>query len=281
VRARLIAGALAGLALAACKPRDESRLASNETSDEASSEVRSLMDPALWEPAGEILSPVFPGTSAAWLSGADVWTLPGQTMTRAKVMHRGKLVPNHMQFGVKTKESFGAFRLSFEFRFEDEDWASLPPTWAGNSGIYVFGLYEVQIFRTGVFDARPVVPRNEVPKGMVATQFFCGSLYNQVAPTDADGRYVNLCADDEAWHRMTVTFEPARFAQGMKMADARVSVVLDGNALSFEGSSTYFLPGPTGSQVGRPEVAEGPLVIQDHGSRVSFRNLAISSGTSE
>lgn len=279
------------LAAAACRPRSDSSPKANEPGASASS----LMDPALWEPAGPLLSPIFPGTRADWLTRSDVWTLPGMGAPREVVVHQGKKRPNHQQYTVRSKESFGAFRLSLEFRFGPEKIDSLAATWLGNSGIYVFGLYEVQIFRAGYFVAEGEIARDAFPDGLVKVkrgphdlkvplnQFLCGAIYGgglsddpfAGVPETESGSYFNGCADEAGWHQLVIEFTPARFDGSVKVAAARVAVELGGRRLLYGGRDFYDLPGPTGSQQGKPEVAAGPIVLQDHGSGVAFRAISV------
>lgn len=201
-----------------------------------------------------------------------------------------------MQYSVKTVQMFKSFRLSFMFRFDSDDEKNLEPSWVGNSGIYIFGLYEVQIFKTGSFDARTSIADQDVPGGMIQksygsktlkipiNQFLCGAIYGgglagdpvAGAPRYSDGTFANLCADTSIWHQMTIDFKPAEFRGQEKINDATVAIAIDGTKLKFEGQELYAIPGPTGSQMGRAESESGPIVIQDHGSRVSFKEIAVS-----
>jgi len=54
-----------------------------------------------------------------------------------------------------------------------------------------------------------------------------------------------------------------------------VAVKINGQRVHFAGKDRYGIPGPTGSQRGKAETASGPIVIQDHGGRLSFRGIQI------
>lgn len=147
---------------------------------------------------------------------------------------------------LRTKETFGDFRLHLEF------WVPATPEGTpqarGNSGVYLQGRYEVQILDsygvtlTGADDA--------------------GAIYGV---KDAD---VNASLPPETWQRFDITFRAARFAGGRKVENARVSVRWNGVLVHDDVEI------PRHTLLGDPEGPEdGPVVLQDHGSRVRFRNV--------
>ncbi|WP_210423676.1 family 16 glycoside hydrolase [Croceivirga thetidis] len=133
-----------------------------------------------------------------------------------------------------------------------------------NSGIYLQGRYEVQLFDSwGVknpkFSDIGGIYRNweEDPEKM-----FLG-----VAPA------TNAAKAPGLWQTLSIDFEAPKFDEnGNKIANAKfVSVSLNGIVIH----QNVEIPRPTGGPISNEEVAMGPLMIQgDHGP-VAFRNIKI------
>jgi hypothetical protein len=151
---------------------------------------------------------------------------------------------------VMTREKFQDFRLHVEFNIPQ------PPEGAkdqarGNSGVYIQRRYEVQILDS-LGDDPPK------PNG-------CGSLYKQKAPDK------NMCRKPGEWQTYDITFRAARFdASGKKTENARITVVWNGEKVHDQAE----LKDKTGA--GKPEGPDAaPILLQDHGAPVKFRNLWI------
>lgn len=262
--------------------------------------LTSLMHPAQWEPAGGLLSRTFPATSIDWIRRpAETWTLPGLRVQRQWVRHRGRQHINHQQFTAKTKRHWRRFHLQLDFRFEGEPEPKTGLEQPGNSGIYIFGLYEVQLVDTSRYLAPGRLPDSALRNGMVeitcngkrisapANKCLCGSIYGggrgeernpmAGAPTDEQGRPFNFCRPSGRWNRLDVLFAPSTFRGGKKTRLATIAVLINGRKVYYGGRSRYGIPQPTGSQRRKPEQPSGPIVIQDHAARVSFRGMVIDS----
>lgn len=130
-----------------------------------------------------------------------------------------------------------------------------------NSGIYLQGRYEVQLFdswgvtRPGFSDCAGVYQRRRPD----------GSQYEGAAPR------VNACKAPGLWQTMRIAFRAPRFdAAGEKTENARLLEVVVNGVTVHENLS---LSGPTGGPISEAEAALGPLMIQgDHGP-VAFRNI--------
>lgn len=119
----------------------------------------------------------------------------------------------------------------------------------GNSGIYLHGRYEIQ-----VLDSHGLP---ELGPGD------CGAIYGKRVPD------VNACRPPLAWQSYDVEFRAPRFdAAGVKTANARVRVWLNGRSLHDDVE----IDGPTTGGEGA-EAPSGPLVLQDHGDPVRYRNV--------
>jgi Domain of Unknown Function (DUF1080) len=131
-----------------------------------------------------------------------------------------------------------------------------------NSGIYLQGRYEVQLF-----DSRGV----QKPK-----HSDCGGIYQRWEEAGQRGYEghpprVNACLAPGLWQHLEVLFQAPKFdASGRKVQPAQMSkVVLNGVVLH----ENVVLHGPTRAAAFENEAAKGPLMIQgDHGP-LAFRNI--------
>lgn len=131
-----------------------------------------------------------------------------------------------------------------------------------NSGIYLQGRYEVQLFDSwGVEDAKfsdmGGIYRNWSQEP--------GKIYSGKAPLSNAAKAPGL------WQTLKISFRAPRFnADGEKIANARfLSVVLNGVKIH----DNIEVPLPTGGPIENNEQPTGPLMIQgDHGP-VAFRNI--------
>ena len=140
-----------------------------------------------------------------------------------------------------TEREFGDCRLHLEFRTLGT------PT---NSGVYLLARYEIDINESfGRTDGNP-----------------CGSLGNcsTVKPSLRAGR-----APLE-WQTLDIDFKAPRFdAAGKKIAPARATVVLNGVTLYADQE----LDAPKGAAGRLGEAPTGPLLLQEHGAPLQFRNI--------
>lgn len=137
-----------------------------------------------------------------------------------------------------------------------------------NSGIYLQGRYEIQLFdswgakQLHVYDVGSIYERwdESRPNG---TKGYEGHVARMNA-----GKAPGL------WQKLKISFQAPRFdADGKKIANAKIlKVELNGITIH----ENVELMGPTRSSIDG-EVAKGPLMFQgDHGS-VAFRNLVVKS----
>jgi len=147
----------------------------------------------------------------------------------------------------RTAAEFQDFRLHLEF--------NVPATAAGaaeqdrgNSGIYLQGRYEVQVLDSFGW---PLADANDA-----------GAIYGL---RDAD---TNAARPAGTWQSYDITFHAARFSGGQKSSDARVTVVWNGTLVQ----NDVELPGPTPGGIDE-SAAAGPIVLQDHGHPVRYRNV--------
>jgi hypothetical protein len=184
---------------------------------------------------------LFDGTDFShWTTGNDKnigWKLVGGAM---------KIVPK--SGSIMTKQNFTDFNMHAEFKTPQ-----LPPNvkgqGRGNSGIYIQRRYELQIL-----DSFGQEPKNNE----------CGSLYKFKAPDK------NVCSMPGRWQSYDIIFHAAKFNGDKKVKNARITVWHNGVLIHDDVA----LENKTGA--GRPEGPEpGPILLQDHGNEVWFRNIWI------
>jgi hypothetical protein len=119
----------------------------------------------------------------------------------------------------------------------------------GNSGIYLKGMYEVQVLDS--FGREPEIDG-------------CGSIYGVRAPLTV------ACFQEEVWNTYEIEFQAPRYdAQGNKLSNARMLLVTLNGVVVQENTEV-----PVATRAGYAE-APGPagIMLQDHGNRLWFRNI--------
>jgi len=151
---------------------------------------------------------------------------------------------------IMTKEKFGPdFRLHVEF------WIPLmadkKDQQRGNSGVYLQGRYEIQVLDSYM---------NETYKGGE-----CAALY-KIIPT-----IKNACKPPEQWQTYDIAFRSPRVdGTGKVTVKGHVTVVQNGEKVT-DGDFDIVTGGALDEHLGNP----GPLLLQDHGCKVRFRDIWI------
>jgi hypothetical protein len=148
---------------------------------------------------------------------------------------------------IMTEKRFGDFQLHLEFNVPYMPTARGQAR--GNSGVFLGGIYELQ-----VLDSYKLKPESHE----------CGAIYNQIVPA------VNACKPPLQWQTYDVTFRKARTEQGRVLQKARVSVVQNGLKI-IDNAEVSVTPGG----IELAEGQDGPMLLQDHGNRVEYRNIWI------
>jgi len=161
----------------------------------------------------------------------------------------GALVVNG-KGGIETVEHFGDCQLHIEWRAPAPEGKGQH---RGNSGVFFFGIYEIQIL--DCFENRTY------PDGMAA------ALYGQQPPM------VNACTAPGTWQTYDILFRAPRFGDDGAVASPAVVTVLHNGVAVHHGEA---LIGATQHQkvaTYKAHAAKGPIALQDHGNPMAFRNI--------
>lgn len=155
--------------------------------------------------------------------------------------------------GLRTKQAFGSCQLHVE-------WASpKPPRGSGqtpgNSGVFLMSYYEVQVLDSY---------RNKTYADGTAA-----SLYGQSPPL------VNACRPPGEWQSYDIIFHRPQFAPDGKLAQPATITVLHNGVLVQDHFTIQGRSAHKRRAVYRPHPARLPIVLQDHGQPVRYRNIWI------
>jgi hypothetical protein len=147
------------------------------------------------------------------------------------VQEEGK--PHRSYGNLRTVQEFGDFNLQVE--------VNVPPN--GNSGIYLRGIYEVQVADT---HGRPVNAHN------------MGGIYSRIKPSEA----VEKPAGE--WQTLDIT-----------LVDRHVTVILNGKRII----DNKAVIGCTGGALWSDPSLFGPIYLQGDHSGVNYRNMVLRSAS--
>jgi hypothetical protein len=149
---------------------------------------------------------------------------------------------------IMTKQSFdGKFKLHVEFRVPNLPNAKGQAR--GNSGVFLQGRHEIQILDS---------------YGLPPSKSDCGAVYNVAAPR------VNVCKAPMVWQSYDIVYQSAVCKDGKKVSPAIVTIHHNGILIHDKVKIT------TDSTIGGTKsdpCESGPIILQDHGNPVQFRNI--------
>jgi hypothetical protein len=196
-----------------------------------------------------------------WRKPIGEWTAAKDVAMDASDQEKFKLTPgegilvngaNGKTVNLATEAEFGDIEAHVEFWIPKHS----------NSGVYVMGRYEIQIY-----DGETKYPGQE-----------CGGIYGRaVGEQTIEGHspLVNAAKAPGEWQSFDITFRAPRFdAAGKKIANAKfVKVVFNGKVIH----ENVDLNGPTRSAMFQQEKTTGPIMLQGNHGPVAFRNLRIKT----
>lgn len=202
-----------------------------------------LVDPGTVDPGTGGVAPsdavkLFDGKDMSQWVGGENWIVSDGVATADKE-------------SIVSKQAFGDCQLHLEFATPEK--VEGEGQGRGNSGVYLMGLYEVQILDSfgneTYFDGQ------------------CGAIYKQQPPM------VNASRKPGEWQTLDILFTAPRFDDAGKVArPAYVTVLHNGvvvhNHYEIQGATSYVEP-PKYSKHGEKE----PLTLQYHKNPVRFRNI--------
>lgn len=211
----------------------------------------------IWNPEPRVITPgatpaeapsdaiiLFNGKDLSEWQSADgkdaKWTVENGVMTVAK----GTGI-------IKTKKTFGDCQLHLEWRTPAI--VKGDGQGRGNSGIFLMGLYELQIL--------------DSYKNRTYSNGQAGSIYKQTPPL------VNASRKPGEWQTYDIIFTAPQFNKDSSIkSQARITVLHNGvliqNNVAIWGATQYI-----GIATNTWHKDKEPIILQDHGDRVSFRNI--------
>ncbi len=155
--------------------------------------------------------------------------LNGWTIKDGVLMNRVQKEPGKHFGNLRTKEEFGDCRVTVDVRTQE----------GSNSGIYIRGIYEVQVAETY---GKPVDSHN------------MGALYSRITPSVAAEKPIG------EWQTLDIT-----------VVDRHITVILNGKTII----DNQPVLGCTGGAMTSDEFKPGPLFLQGDHTNVDYRNLMI------
>lgn len=194
-------------------------------------------------PAGP--SAVPPADAIVLFSGRDAsaWRSPNDWKVDS-----GHLVSGDVK--LSSREEFGDIQLHLEWQPP----ANFAGPWSdqGNNGVFLMGLYEIQIFDSHALKIYP--------------DGACGAVYGQTPPR------VEAARPAGQWQSYDIIFTAPRFEGDRLVAPARVTVLLNGVLVQHETE----IRGETGHRrlpAYTQKRGSGPVTLGGHGCPIRFRNI--------
>ena len=193
-----------------------------------------------------------PSDAIVLFDGKDLTLWKGEKGDAQWEIRNGELTVKPGTGGIMTRRHFGDVQLHIEFKSpapEEHNGQN-----RGNSGIFLQSTYEVQVLDGDNNDT--------YVNGMV------GSIYKQQAPL------ANAYTRNGEWQVYDIYWRGPRFGSDGKLeSPATITVVLNGILVQ----NNFVLKGHT-PYIGYPSYTPHgrlPLLLQDHGTAVAYRNIWI------
>ncbi|MCA0958491.1 DUF1080 domain-containing protein [Muricauda ruestringensis] len=189
---------------------------------------------------------LFDGTSFKnWISSRD------STDAKWLLNEDGSMTVKDKTGDIQTKQNFGSIQLHIEWKSPAE--VQMDGQNRGNSGVFLNGIYEVQVLDNNNNDT--------YVNGQV------GSIYKQHVPL------AMASVPSGEWNTYDIIYHAPVFEKGQKIKSGTITVIHNGvliqDHVQIKGTTPYI------GWPKNPPHGKGPLRLQDHGdnSRVSYRNI--------
>ncbi len=190
-----------------------------------------------------------PSDAVALFDGKDLSEWTGKNGEPQWAVHDGMFTVTKEGGDIKTKKEFGDFQLHIEFMHPSD--ITGEGQMRGNSGIFLQGLYEVQVLET----------YNNENKTYVNGQ--AGSIYRQHPPL------VNPLKKPGNWNAYDIIFTAPTFnADNTYRTNPRATILLNG--ILVQNNAVIY--GCTSDEKIYNQL-KGGIRLQDHGCVVSYRNI--------
>ena len=212
-------------------------------------------DTEIWKPAPAVVDPGRPGRppsdAVVLFDGADLSAWRGRDGAAPWKVADGALTVRPGAGNLTTKQAFGDVQLHVEWRAPAEIVGESQGR--GNSGVFLMGLYEVQVLDSW---QNPTYVNGQA-----------ASVYKQHVPL------VNASRAPGEWQTYDIIFTAPRFTdEGALERPAAMTVLHNGVLVQ----NHVTLAGPTvfrGAPRYEAHADRLPLMLQDHRNEVSYRNI--------
>lgn len=191
-----------------------------------------------------------PSDATVLFDGSDLSGWTGKDDTAAWKVENGYMEVVPGTGNIRTRHEFGDCQLHLEFASPEV--VKGDGQGRGNSGVFMMGRYEIQVL--------------DCYDNPTYSDGTTGAIYGEFPPL------VNACRAPGEWQTYDIIWVAPRFEGDTFVSPARVTVIHNGIVLHHDTELT----GPTTHRAveeykAHPE--SGPLMLQDHGDLVRFRNI--------
>ncbi|MEI6865520.1 DUF1080 domain-containing protein [Flavicella sp.] len=220
----------------------------------------SSKDTGIWEPVPPTVTPAnknnLPSDAIILFNGGNFnnWVSTKDSGQVDWILNKDKSMTvsrSKVNAGIKTKESFGSMQLHLEWKSPKSDLNKFGQH-RGNSGVFIQERYEIQILDN---NNNPTYSNGQV-----------SSIYKQTIPL------VKASVPTGEWNNYDIIYHAPEFKEDKTLTKPATITVIHNGILVIDH---FTLKGST-KFIGTPEYkahGEAPIMLQNHDSPVSYRNI--------